>query len=133
MFHSIGEEAVAMMTMLAQLKSMKVGKDGKSIYDHYNVVESADANGVITHTVEWDGTVRGAFKKSDGTIEDLKGLTSNEITRLYYVYESLHGGYRQDEKVKLEYYLLGEVFMQFKRYLPGILKNVMRSRTEVQQ
>lgn len=131
MFHSMGEEAVALITMLAQLRSMKVKSTGKSIWDHY-VVENEMVDGVAVPTVKWDGTQRGLMRKADGTIEELKELTTNEVRRMFYVYESMHGGYRPDEKTKLEYYIFGQLLMQFKRYIPAILKNVWRSQGEVQ-
>lgn len=43
----------------------------------------------------------------------------------------MHGGYREDERARLEYFLLGEVFMQFKRYLPNIIKQGFGSRTKL--
>ncbi len=40
----------------------------------------------------------------------------------------MHGGYREDERTKLEYMVMGELFLQFKKYLPTILKNAGMSK-----
>lgn len=45
-----------------------------------------------------------------------------------FLYEKIHGGYRLDERVRAEYYVMGELLMQFKKYLPGVLKNIGASR-----
>lgn len=42
MFHGLPEEAVAIITMLAQLKHMKAGD--KSLWERYTVVKQKDAN-----------------------------------------------------------------------------------------
>jgi len=62
---------------------------------------------------------------------DLKEIDENEIRTLYHIYERMHGGYREDERSRMEYFLLGEVFMQFKRYLPNIIKQGFGSRTKL--
>lgn len=40
----------------------------------------------------------------------------------------MHGGYREDERARLEYFVVGQLFMQFKRYLPNILKQGFGSK-----
>lgn len=59
---------------------------------------------------------------------DLKELTTEEINAIKFTYEKIHGGYRLDERTRAEYYILGEMIMQFKKFLPSILKNVGASR-----
>lgn len=44
------------------------------------------------------------------------------------MYEKLHGGYRLDERVRLEYYVGGTLILQFKKYLPSVFKNIGASR-----
>lgn len=51
-----------------------------------------------------------------------------EANAIKFLYEKLHGGYRLDERVRLEYYVLGEMLLQFKKFLPGVLKNIGASR-----
>lgn len=38
----------------------------------------------------------------------------------------MHGGYRQDERTKLEYFIFGKLFLQFKKYLPTIIRNIFQ-------
>jgi len=40
----------------------------------------------------------------------------------------MHGGYRVDERVAAEYYIMGEMILQLKKYLPSVLKNIWASR-----
>lgn len=127
MFHRIPEEAVAMITMTAQLQSMKTA-DGKTMWDHYNLENKTDEDGNTYSEIVWDGYVRGQKRLPDGSLEDLGELDDNEMRMMYYVYERMHGGYREDERARLEYYLFGEIFMQFRRYLPNILKQAFGSR-----
>lgn len=126
-FHTFGEEMVTYAVMLAQLNSMKTA-DGKSLYDHYQVVTKKDAQGTEYQEVEWDGYVRGEVINPDGTRRQVTDLDENELRRLYHVYERLHGSYREDEKALIEFYVLGEIFMQFKRYLPNVLKTTLGSK-----
>lgn len=130
-FHSIGEEAISMITLLAQLKHMKVQKTGKSLYDHYVLEQTTTPEGATITKVKWDGTVRGKKRMSDGSLQDLTELDGNELKRMFYVYEVLHGGYREDERTALEYTIFGELFMQFKKYLPSLLKNMFKSKGTV--
>lgn len=148
MFHTMPEEAVATMIMAAQLRRMKISKNhpdktvaGKSLWSMYHVVEKTDEDGATYHDVEWgkklpngkvEPIIRGYVNKNKEGVEPdyeaITELTSREAQRLKYVYHKMHGGYRPDERVRLEYYVFGEVFMQFKRFLPTILKNAMQSK-----
>lgn len=126
MFHSIFEEGVAFITMGAQLHALKAGDS--TVFDRYELVDKTDEDGTQYKIIQWDGYKRGLIEQKDGSLRELTELDENEIRRLFHVYERMHGGYRDDERTKLEYLLLGEVFMQFKRYLPNVLKNVMGSK-----
>jgi len=147
MFHTIPEEAVAFMVMGAQLRNMKVSKDhkthaGTSLWNMYDVVKKANDDGTEYHDVQWkrhkDGpdkgrpVVRGKINLSKDEAkerwEDVTELSSLEAQRLKYVYQRMHGGYREDERITLEYYLLGELFIQYRKFLPTILKNGMMSK-----
>lgn len=133
MFHTLPEEMIATATFVAQLKAMKV-PDGTSVWDHYVPVTKIDSNGIETTTYEWDGTVRGTINTSNlsdrPAYQDLKDLTTEEINSIKFLYEKMHGGYRLDERTRAEYYIFGELMMQFKKYFPSILKNIGASRGE---
>lgn len=51
---------------------------------------------------------------------------------MYYIYQKMHGGYRDDERTRLEYYVFGELFSHLKRYLPNLLRTSMKSKSKVQ-
>ena len=126
MFHSLPEEMMTAVVMIAQLKSMKV-KNGQSIWDTYKKVE---IDGVVDY--RWDETVsRGVINVSKDPAKPeyitLGELTAEEQNKLRYVYERMHGGYRSDERIRLEYFAIGQAFLQFKRYFPAILKNAFQS------
>lgn len=124
----------ANMVLAAQLNRMKVkGNDGKmiSVWDAYEVVRTKE-NGIESYKLEWKAPKRGVIKTASSEeldqYENLYGLTSQEIGRLKRVYQRLQGGYRADEKTVLETYLVGELFMQFKKYIPALLTNALRSK-----
>lgn len=74
-------------------------------------------------------------KAASGTkpeYEEVKGLTVDEARRMLYVYQRMHGGYRPEEHTVLEYYVFGEILMQFKRYLPSMLRNAFGSRQKLE-
>lgn len=76
--------------------------------------------------------VRGYINTSkdpkNPSYKELTELSSREVQRMRYVYQRMHGGYRQDERVKLEYFIMGRLFLQFKKYLPTILRNIGQSK-----
>jgi len=123
MFHTIPEEWQAMIIMAAQLKKMKF-KD-KSLWSHYDVVTKEGIS-----TVEWTGGVRGVVKDLSGNVEKtITELDSREAQKLKRVYQQMHGGYRREERIALEAYPLGQLVLQFKKYLPAILMNGLRSKS----
>ena len=141
MFHSMPEQFVATMIMAAQLHAMKVDFNGvkTSLWDMYDVVPREE-EGRTVYDLQWKidpktnkPFVRGTENFSnDPDVKDyrqLTELTSKESSKLKYVYQRIHGGYRHEERVMLEYHVLGEMFIQFKKYLPSILKNGLMSRS----
>jgi hypothetical protein len=72
------------------------------------------------------GPVRGVVQDKLGNEEKLEGLTSDEVQKMKRVTERLHGSYRTDERIPMELNLVGQWLLQFKRYLPGIIKNTWR-------
>jgi hypothetical protein len=127
MFHTLPEEVVATAIFVAQMKSMKFkNTDGveTNMWDAYNLTES--------NKLQWIGGVRGKRNISavDGVpqYQEVTELETEELNAIKFLYEKLHGGYRLDERVRLEYYVLGEMLLQFKKFLPGVLKNIGASR-----
>jgi hypothetical protein len=76
---------------------------------------------------EDESFVRGYERSLEGENVAIKGITSKEATKLKRVYERLQGGYRSEEKTIIEMTLLGEIFLQFRKYLPSLLKNMFGS------
>jgi hypothetical protein len=131
MFHSLPEEALAGIVMVAQLKSMKIGageNKGTSIWDMYDLVDKENSVGGKFKDVDWkrdkngNPISRGFIRNQDGVEQELTELDGKEITRLFFVYEKMHGGYRTDERTKLDYFVFGQMFTQFKKYIPNILR-----------
>lgn len=146
LFYSLPEEMVAAITMVAQLKSMKIrGGDkefsGKSLWDMYELIKLTDENGKEFSDVRWKidpktnkpyvryykkvvldaNTFGGAVPKTE--YHEITGLEPEEVSRLYFVYERMQGGYRKEEKSLIDYFFIGQIFMQLRRYLPNILRN----------
>jgi hypothetical protein len=135
MFHSIPEEAIATSLFVAQMKGMKFTKeDGTetNMWDSYEDKEVTLPDGTKHTTIEWVGGKRGIRNVSNISdqpqYEDVEGLTTEEVAAIKFLYEKIHGGYRGDERVAAEYYVMGELFLQLKKYMPAILKNVWASK-----
>lgn len=135
MFHSVPEEVIATAIFVAQLKAMKFKKqDGTetTVWDSYKDVDETLSDGSKHTNIVWTGGVRGKRKASniigDKDYEDVTELTIEEINAIKFLYEKIHGGYRGDERTAAEYYVMGELFIQMKRYMPAILKNVWASK-----
>jgi hypothetical protein len=116
------EELNAMIIMGAQMHNMKL-KDGSSLWDHYKVVTNEQG----ISTVEWDGTVRGIIKTKEGS-KELTELDARETRKLKRVYQEMHGGYRREERTAMEAYIFGEVLLQFRKYVPALLKSILGSK-----
>ena len=123
--HTFWEDANASITLIAQLKAMKL-ENGSSIFDNYQVVTKND--GVVDYqTVEWKGPIRG-YEIINGKEVPVEGITARELTSLKRVYERMNGGYRQEEKVAAEAYIIGRIFMQFKKYITSPLTGAFGAR-----
>jgi hypothetical protein len=149
MFYNAPEEALATMIMVAQLKRMKVSKThadsevaGKSLFDLYHVVKN-EVNGVEIPELKFgkqmpDGSIQKVVRgvkniSTDPTnpvYKEISEVTPEESVMLHYVYERIHGGYRVDERIRFEYGVFNQLFLQFRRFLPNILRNVMMSSGE---
>lgn len=135
-FHSLPEEVISTAIFVAQLKSMEYTKaDGtkSNMWDGYgDVQEDKLSDGTVYHKIDWVGGKRGVRNistvKDKPIYEDLEGLTVEEVNAIKFLYERIHGGYRIDERVAAEYYIMGEMILQLKKYLPSVLKNVWASR-----
>lgn len=115
-FHSMFESYGQYILMVAMMRKQKVQTpDGeKSMWELY------DDNGV------YRGPVRGVVVDKLGNKRELTELDSTEIQKMKRVSEKLHGSYRKDERVMAELTLWGQMLMQFKKYLPGLIKNNWR-------
>lgn len=130
MLHSLSEEFALYTTMISLLKNHKIQngagdwirieadgrhtkvgtkKEASSMWDAYEVTEAGD--------FVYKGPARGQLISG----ATLTGLSTEEIIRLRRVSSRIYGGYREDEKTALEGYLLGQLFMKFKKYLPNVL------------
>lgn len=134
-FHSLPEEVISTAIFVAQLKSMKYTKEDGTIsnmWDGYTIDKDANSNNEAIGTVKWIGGKRGVRKitniADEPQYEDLMGLSTEEINSIKFLYEKMHGGYRIDERVSAEYYIMGEFILQLKKYMPSILKNIWASR-----
>jgi hypothetical protein len=120
MFHTLPEEYNALLIMVAQLNKMKMtDKEGnvKTIFESYS--EPVDeGNGV--YDSKWIGGSRG-IKKRGNIEESLEGLDGLEVRKMKRVYQRMHGNYRRDERAAMEAYIFGQIFMQFRKYLPSII------------
>lgn len=135
-FHSLPEEVISTALFIAQLRSMTYTKeDGtiSNVWEGYgDVTPTKLSDGTIAHNIEWVGGKRGVRNVSNlkdlPDYQDVTGLTVEEVNSIKFLYEKIHGGYRIDERVAAEYYIMGEFILQLKKYLPSILKNVWASR-----
>ena len=124
MFHTIPEEAHALTVMVAQLHRMKNLKTGKSMWDSYS--EPYDiGNGV--YDVKWEGGIRGVVMEAGQEIEigEIDGLEARKMKR---VYQRMQGNYRREERAALEAYILGQIFIQFRKYIGAMLFGSFGSR-----
>jgi hypothetical protein len=135
MFHSMPEEVIATALFVAQMKAMKFTKqDGteSNMWDSYEQKDTTLDDGTKHTVVEWTGGKRGVRNISNDPTtpkyEDVEGMTIEELNAIKFLYEKIHGGYRGDEKVIAEYYVMGELYLQMKKYMPAILKNVWASK-----
>lgn len=113
----------------AFLKHMQV--DGKSVYDSYELQDAKDKFGNTYKKIAWTGGIRGAEKvktKDGDEYKPIGELTNKEIIRLKRASQKIQGSYRQDERSSAELYALGKMFLQFKKYIPGQLKNWFSSK-----
>ena len=128
-FYSIGEEYVSLTTMAAQLNHLKHPKNGRSLWDNYEV--RTDENGETD--VFWTGGIRGYEKvgKSElASYAPITELTTHEIEKLKKVHERLQGGYRKEETANVEIYVMGKAFIQFKRYAMRLIMNAFGGKRQ---
>jgi hypothetical protein len=124
MFHTIPEEAHALMIMAAQLHRMQNKANGKSLWDSYSIPKDK-GNGV--YEVNWEGGIRGIVR--NGAIEtELTEIDGLEARKLKRVYQRMHGNYRREERAAMEAYVLGQVLLQFRKYLGSIIFGAFGSK-----
>lgn len=118
MFSRVSETEGSIWHMISLLKSFKWKfEDGRTVsfWDLY------DDKG------EYIGGSRGKVDVGYGNTQELYGLDEREIKNLKRINEQLQGSYRKEERISLEYTLMGNMLLQFRRYLPTMLKNNLRS------
>lgn len=137
--YSLPEQLIAMYSMIAQLNHMKIATGqykGTPLHEMYELVDYKNENGDTFNKLEWrkgaDGNPVTRFKKRilsgpEEVYENVTGLTAEEISALYNVYARFAGGYKEDERTRLDYYFIGRAFLQFKRYIPNILVTALQS------
>lgn len=128
MFHTIPEEFNALVIMVAQLNRMKVNteKGVKSVWEAYGQPKD-QGNGV--YDLEWEGGIRGYVERK-GVQEELTELDGLEVRKLKRVYQRMHGNYRREERAALEAYVIGQIFIQFRKYLGAILVGSFGSKRD---
>ena len=124
-FHAIHEEWGHGVLLAAQMKRIKMA-DGSSLWNSYN-------NDGSFKEFKEDGSrnVRGLRKgRTKAQDEIISELTAEELNRMYKVSTLIHGAYRSWERPVVESYVLGQWFLQFKKYLPAILFREWEGRHE---
>lgn len=119
--HRIGEDFGNFSMLAAQMRHRKyntLSETGEK--KEISLWEGYDSKG------EWIGGKRGQYEVTSGIREDLYGLTDDEVTRMKRVSARIQGGYRQEEKVAIELYVFGKWALQFKKYLPAVLENMLQ-------
>jgi len=129
LFHSIGEEFGNYSAMIAMLSHKKITnekgewikiendgtfsatteKEATSFWDAYSITPLGE--------FIYNGPQRGITPLG----EKIFGLTSEEMNKMRRITQRIYGGYREDEKVAIEQYLLGRWIMKFKKYLSNII------------
>ena len=127
--HSVPEEANAMAIMYAILKSRK--HNGKSLYDLYEVkddIEESNGVEVKTKKLVWTGGIRGKEEILPGITKDVEGITYKEAMAYRAIYRNIQGGYRHDERTYFELTVFGDLFLQFRKFMPAMLKRSLQSQ-----
>lgn len=120
--YQIPEEVTTMQHTLNFLKTMKVqtgSEKGKSMYDIYKAAFRTNDRGEGYFELP-KSFKRGVIEKADGTFEDLSGLHPLEVRKLQRTIQKLKGGYKADEKTRIQGNILGDAFMMFKRWIPAM-------------
>jgi hypothetical protein len=121
MLHTLPEEYISKVTMVAQMLNMKFTTkemNGKSMWDAYEMkVNPITGESELTYI----GPTRGYLKVGD-KLEKIGGITSKEAASMRHVYTRIQGGYRPGERTSFEFYAIGQAIIQFKKHLPQLLK-----------
>lgn len=128
-FHSMFESYGAHMVMTTMLQNRKYkwykeDADGKIIErKESSLWDMMDAKGNIAK-----GWHRGYLKQKDGTVKKWREVTSEEREYMRRAYERLHGSYSSEERLIGELTVIGQWALQFKKYLPTLIKENWRRR-----
>ena len=121
--HAIHEEHGHLALLAAQMRRIKM-KDGSSLYDNYR------NDGTFIGQKNNKQNIRGIRRLPTGEIEVIDELTSEELNRMLKVSTTVHGAYRSDEKSVMEAHVIGQFFLQFKKYLPALLMQEWQSKND---
>ncbi len=122
-FHAIHEEHGHLALLAAQMRRIKM-KDGSSLYDNYR------NDGTFIGQKNNKQNIRGIRRLPTGEIEIIDELTSEELNKMLKVSTTVHGAYRSDEKSVMEAHVIGQFFLQFKKYLPSLLMQEWQSKND---
>jgi len=122
-FHAIHEEHGHLALLAAQMRRIKM-KDGSSLYDNYR------NDGTFIGQKNNKQNIRGIRRLPTGEIEVIDELTSEELNKMLKVSTTVHGAYRSDEKSVMEAHVIGQFFLQFKKYLPALLMQEWQSKND---
>lgn len=129
--YSYPEEMSTAMLGMNVMMTMKVQSGpyaGKSMWEVYsNSILKDPVTGEAQYNLPADFT-RGKLRMGDGTTQELKGLSSFEVTKMHRIIQRVKGGYRTEERSMIESTALGEMFMLFRRWLPATIINSFKSK-----
>lgn len=127
LMYKVPEEVANVQYALSYLKNLeiKTGKyKGKSMYDMYK----ENFNKTTGQFELPSDFTRGTVQKGDGTVETLSGLHALEINKIHAGIGKIMGNYRKDEKTALQGSIIGDAFMMFKRWIPGMANQQYQSK-----
>lgn len=118
-FHKISEDFGSFTVLAASLRHSKfevlneeTGETSvMSLYDMYDDQGNEKPN-----------LTRGFERLQDGTLKKLRGISEDEAHSFRRVMERIHGSYAEEERLAIELNILGQLGLQFKKYIPTLIK-----------
>lgn len=138
--YSTSEEVLIATFFIAQMNHIKIQQGpmkGKSLWDMYEEVEIEDPNTGIKYKdfqykkdEKGQDYVRGIVVDSAGNLEKLTELSNKELMAMHAIYEEKQGGFATLDRTFIESFVIGQVFVQFRRHLQSIIRHGMQSHGE---